>query len=423
MKDLLAIREAFLKAIDTPQSELPQMLSGLDAAVREEVLSLLEARAPSAGFLGPSDHLEIVLAGELVAAYTVVEKVGAGGMGVVYRARRTDGAFDRDVAIKFIDGRMFAPEAERRFSAERRILALLDHPNIVRLLDGGIWRSRRYLVLEFLSGKPVSEYCRETSLDLASKLRLFRTICGAVQFAHQHLVLHRDLKSSNIWVTAEGQVKILDFGIARLVSGNERTTVETTMLNPMSLSCASPEQVRGDRLTLASDIYALGLLLHELLTGVNPQTTGTPAAIRRYIESGKLPAPSHNNPSISSDLDAIAMKATAYEPERRYGSALELATDIGLFLDRRPVSARTPSWFYLASRFVRRNRALASSLAALALAVAGGTAVSLWELRRAEVQRALAERRFADARQVVNLMIHDIQPRMADIDGTVALRA
>ncbi len=399
------------------------MLSELDAGIREEVVALLEARAPSAGFLASSGEEEVALAGESIAAYTVVEKAGAGGMGVVYRARRTDGAFDRDVAIKFIDGRMFAPEAERRFLAERRILALLDHPNIVRLLDGGIWRGRRYLVLEFLNGKPVNEYCREAGLDIAAKLHLFRTICNAVQFAHQHLVLHRDLKSSNILVTADGQVKILDFGIARLVSGNEGITAETTMLNPMSLSCASPEQVRGDRLTLASDIYALGLLLHELLTGINPQTTGTPAVIRRYIESGEIPAPSHNDPSISSDLDAIAMKATAYEPERRYGSALELATDVGLFLDGRPVSARTPSWIYLVSRFVRRNRALAASLGALALAIAGGTAVSLWELRRAEVQRALAERRFADARQVANMVIQDIQPQMAEIDGTVALRA
>jgi tetratricopeptide (TPR) repeat protein len=423
MKDLRAIRKAFLRAIDTPPSELEQMLGELDAATREEVVALLEARGPSAGFLAPSGEEEVAPAGESIGAYTVMEKVGAGGMGVVYRARRTDGAFDRDVAIKFIDGRMFGPEADRRFLAERRILALLDHPNIVRLLDGGIWRGRRYLMLEWLNGKPVNEYCRDAGLDIAAKLRLFRTICSAVQFAHQHLVLHRDLKASNILVTADGQVKILDFGIARLVTGIEGISVETTMLNPMSLSCASPEQVRGDRLTLASDIYALGLLLHELLCGVNPQANDSPSAIRHLIESGELPAPSRKDPSISSDLDAIAMKATAFEPERRYGSALELATDVSLFLDGRPVSARTPSWLDLTSRFVRRNRALAASLVALALAIAGGSAASLWELRRAELQRALAERRFADARQMVNMVIQDIQPQMAEINGTVALRA
>ncbi len=199
--DLKIIREAFVKALEVSGAEREQLLDGLNAGVREEVVALLKAHDSARDFLAPADGETLAMVGESVGPYRVLEKGGEGGMGVVYRARRVDGAFDRDVAIKFIGGRLFPPEAERRFAAERRILALLDHPNIVRLIDGGIWRGRRYVVLEWVNGKPVNEYCSERALELTEKLRLFRTICAAIQFAHRHLVLHRDIKASNILVT------------------------------------------------------------------------------------------------------------------------------------------------------------------------------------------------------------------------------
>src|SRR5258708_5860490 len=175
--------------------------------------------------------------------------------------RVEDLALIREVAIKLVGGRLFAPEAERRFIAERRVLASLDHPNVVRMIDGGLSEGQRYLVMEWIAGEPITEYCFQNALPIPERLRLFQAVCEAIHYAHQHLIIHRDLKPNNILVTLERQGKVLDFGIARLLEDGAAEDALTPALHPITLSCASPEQVRQDRLTLATDIYSLGLLL------------------------------------------------------------------------------------------------------------------------------------------------------------------
>src|ERR1041385_4000873 len=254
------IREAFCRALELPQAERRAFLVELAPEMRKEVVSLIAAHESAGRFLcSPRDAA--LPTGERVGPYRIVELIGRGGMGLVYRAYRDDGEFQREVAIKLVGGRLFAPEAERRFISERRILALLDHPNIVRMIDGGMAYGQRYLVMELVAGEAVTDYCANHAVPIAARLRLFQSVCSAIQYAHQHLIIHRDLKPSNILVTPEGQVKVLDFGIAKLLEQTEDPDVATTVLHPMTLSCASPEQVREERLTLATDIYSLGLLL------------------------------------------------------------------------------------------------------------------------------------------------------------------
>jgi eukaryotic-like serine/threonine-protein kinase len=415
------IRKTFEIAFDLPPAGREAFLAGQPEELRAEVVSLLAAHESAGRFLtGPAEPASS--SGEHIGPYVLLDLIGEGGMGLVYRARREDGEFEREAAIKLVGGRLFAPEAERRFIAERRILAMLDHPNIVRMIDGGVWNGQRYLVMEYVRGRPVTEYCAARALDVSQRLGLFQTICDAVQYAHQGLILHRDLKPANILVTEEGQVKLLDFGIARLLEDSATPGAATTVLHPMTLVCASPEQVREERLTLASDIYALGLILYELLTGRNPQSTGTRAEIMQRIAAVDPVPPGKLVPGIPADLDAIVMKAVAKEPARRYASAKELSADVGRYLESRPVLARAPSRLYSAARFCRRNRGLTAVVAALLLAILGGLAAVTWEARRVERQRALAQRRFDEARQMIYAVIHEIQPQLASLNGSVRIR-
>jgi tetratricopeptide (TPR) repeat protein len=417
-----SIRETFCALLESAFDQRGDLLARLPADVRAEVVSLLEAHAAAGPFLTDSEEGPFQ-SNACLGPYLILEKLGQGGMGVVYRARRDDGEFHREVAIKVVGGRLFAPEAERRFIAERRILALLDHPHIVHMIDGGVWQGHRYLVMELVEGLPVTEFCTAHSLPLADKLRLLQAICSAIHYAHQRLIIHRDLKAGNILVTAEGQVKVLDFGIARLLEAGDAGDASTTVLHPMSLFCASPEQVRGERLTLATDIYSLGLLLYELLTGVNPQSTGAHnELIRRIAEEDPLP-PRKLAPGVSRDLEAIALKALAKDPALRYASAEEMSADIGRFLDNRPVLARTPSRLYNAARFCARNKALTATAIALGVVMGMGFAVSTWEARRAGQQSLMAQRRFDEARRLINTIIREIEPKLANINGTVSVRA
>jgi eukaryotic-like serine/threonine-protein kinase len=415
------IRELFSKALECAPAERTSLLTGLPEPVRVEVLSLLFAHESAGRFLDDSDHAEDA-AGERFGPYRLLEQIGQGGMAIVYRAVRDDGEFEREVAIKLVGGRLLAGEWERRFIEERRILALLDHPNIVRMIDGGVSNRQRYLVMELVSGHPVTEYCRERSQSLPARLRLFQDVCAAIQYAHQRMIIHRDLKPSNILVTAEGTVKVLDFGIARLLDTGTGGEATTTLFHPLTLVSASPEQVRDDRLTLASDIYALGLLLYELLTGRNPQSAERRAEIMQRILHSDPPPPSKVAQSVPRDLDVIVLKALAKEPSRRYASAAELSADVDRFLERRPVLAHPPSRMYAAARFCARNRALTAVGLALLIAVLGGLAAFSWQARRAEYHRSIAERRFNEARRLLYTVIHQIQPQLAAVDGTVGIR-
>lgn len=417
-----SIREAFCAVLESSPERRGDLLAGLPVDLRAEVVSLLDAHEAAGPFLNASEEGPFP-PNAFIGPYRVLEKLGQGGMGVVYRAQRDDGEFHREVAVKVVGGRLFALEAERRFIAERRILALLDHPNIVRMIDGAVWQGQRYLVMELVEGQPVNKFCASQALALDEKLRLVQAICSAIHYAHRNLIIHRDLKAGNILVTAGRQVKILDFGIARLLEDSESGDAATTALHPMSLSCASPEQVRGERLTLATDIYSLGLLLYELLTGVNPQSTGAQnELIRRIAEEDPIP-PSKLVQGLSQDLEAIALKALAKDPALRYASAEEMSADIGRFLDNRPVLARTPSRLYYAARFCARNKALTATAIALGAVMVAGFAVSAWEARRAGQQSLIAQRRFNEARRLINTIIHEIQPKLADINGTVTVRA
>ena len=410
---LQEIRDAFSRALRAPVLERENILEGLTPEVRDEVLSLLSAHDAAGTFLA-EPNLDLS-ARTRIGPYLLVDRIGQGGMGVVFRAVHADREFKREVAIKVVGGGAFAPETERRFIRERRILAVLDHPNIVRMLDGGISNGTRYLVMELVSGQAVTDYCRERSFSMKERVRLFRTICSAIQYAHQRMILHRDLKSGNILVTQEGQVKVLDFGIAQLLEGDGMDGVSTTALHPMTLSCASPEQVREERLTLASDIYALGLLLCELLTGKNPQSIGTRAEVIQYITTAEPTPLAKLANDIPADLDAIVRKALARDPARRYASAEEFSADLGRFLENRPVLARPELRWHSFYRFCARNKWISGLAAALVIAVLAGLAGFSWQARR-------AERRFNDVRSLAHSILFEVYDSVSAIPGSLPAR-
>jgi non-specific serine/threonine protein kinase/serine/threonine-protein kinase len=407
------IRELFSRALELSPFDREAFLSELTPELRDEVQSLLAAHESAERFFSLPDDSPLS-AGETIGPYSVVELLGRGGMGEVYRARRDDGEFQREVAIKLVGGRIFAPEGERRFIAERRILALLDHPNIVRMLDGGVWRGQRYLVMELVSGEPVTTYCHGRDLPIAERLRLFQAICGAVRYAHHRLIIHRDLKPGNILITAGGDVKLLDFGIARLLDGSAAEDPATTLLNAFTLSCASPEQVRGEVLTLASDIYSLGVLLYELLSGRNPQSTGTRAEIERQIFSEDRVPPS-KFALVPPDLDAIVLKAMALDPAQRYSSVERLSEDVDRYLNGLPVSARSSSFLYRTRKFIRRRAVPLGAAAAILAALAIGAVSTLTQWRR-------AERRFHEQRNLAYSVLHEVYDSIGASPGSLPAR-
>ena len=415
------VRQAFAEVEEAPADERSALIAKLDPAIREEVESLLAAASSSPGVLALGEDASPLHIGDTIGPYRLEAELGRGGMGIVYRAARGDGEFRREVAIKVAAGRMFPPEAERRFIQERQILAQLDHPHIVRMLDGGLSRGQRYFVMELADGVPITAYSRSHALGLSDRLRLFRDLCAAIHYAHQRLILHRDLKPGNIVVTADGSAKVLDFGIAQLLQsadddGTGSRGVETT-LRPFSLACASPEQLRGERLSLASDIYSLGVLLYELIAGVNPQWNENDSFddVYRRVVDGSPAKPSRVAKRLPRDLDAIVLKALAKQPSDRYGSVAELDADIERFLNGRPVIAVPPRAAYVAARFIQRNKALTATAAALLVLLIAGAAVYV---RQARLER----RRFEDASRLVHSVVFDIQPKLEGVAAALPLR-
>jgi len=409
------VKDAFARVHEAAPEARPTLLAALEPDVRREVLSLLDAldEVPPTLSDPPPAHGP----GSVIGPYRLLEELGRGGMGTVYRAVRADGEIDRPVALKMAGSRIFAPEAQRRFIQERQILATLDHPHIVRLHDGGVSEGQRYFVMELVEGTPITRAVREQRRSLRDRIVLCRQLCSAIHYAHQRLVLHRDLKPGNVLVTPDGQVKVLDFGIAQVVQAGTLTAGTGTVMHPLSFACASPEQLRGEPLALTSDVYSLGTLLYEVLTGTNPQfreEASVDEALRMVLE--QEPAlPSRISPDVPRDLDAITMKALAKAPADRYQSVSDLDADLGRWLEGRPVSAVPPRPWYVVTRFVRRNKALSATAAALVISlVAGSVAVTR--------QARIAERRFEDARQLIHTTIFDIQPRMEAIPATLELR-
>ncbi len=380
------------------------------------------------GLIGEEDDAAANRAGQRVGLYRIVEPLGRGGMGTVFLAERDDGQFEKRVALKVIKRGMDTDAIRRRFRYERQILARLEHPNIARLLDGGVTEDGLpYFVMEYVRGEPIDQYCDRKQLALDDRLRLFLTVCEAVQYAHRNLVVHRDLKPSNILVaepasarTRAGRVKLLDFGIARLLDDPEQAEtlpMTRTGLGWMTPSYAAPEQIRGNPVTTTTDVYALGMILYELLTGHRPyQIRGlTPSEVERVVcermpakpstaviraESGtdEVRTPQTTPEAVSrlrstepdrlrrwlkGDLDNIILKALRKEPDRRYSSVEQFAEDLRRHREKRPVLARKPTRRYRLSRFVRRHRIEVTAAVLVVLSLIGGLVGTLWQAYRA----------------------------------------
>src|SRR5579862_4522499 len=389
---------------------------GGDAELRKEVESLLHSSGQTMGFLrqpvlqaAQQITAEDGLSAKRIGAYQLLRVIGEGGMGKVYLAARADDLYQKEVAIKTVQGGLGQNRAMLlRFRSERQILANLDHPNIARLLDGGITEDGLpYLVMEYVNGVRLDDYCRVNKLATEQRLQLFCTVCAAVDYAHKNLVVHRDIKPANILVTAEGVPKLLDFGIAKLLNPESGDLAKTlTSERMMTPEYASPEQVRGDQVTTSTDVYALGVLLYELLAGRRPfqLATTSPFEMARIIceQEPELPsvvstanselAPPDASRKLSGDLDNIVLMAMRKEPARRYVSVGQFAEDIEAFLGGYPVRARTDTWGYRSGKFIHRHRAGVIATIVVAVALVGFSIGMGLFARRAQRERMAAER-------------------------------
>ena len=410
---------------------------GHDAVLRAEVQSLLDAHDDDAFMETPAyAHIALAMFGNppprdsRIGAFRIVREIGRGGMGTVYEAERVDGEFERRVAIKVVTVGLNSEIVVRRFRHERQILAELDHPNVARLLEGGSTADGLpYFVMEFIDGEPIDRYCQRQTLSVAARLALFQDVCAAVQYAHQRLVVHRDIKPTNVLVTADGVPKLLDFGIAKLLTTTAPDGMTTGIAQrPMTPAYASPEQLRGERATTLGDVYSLGVVLYQLLAGVHPYPIERCDVVTvARVFDGPLPArPSVANArecrTLRGDLDTIVMTAMHREPERRYPSVQALNADVQRYLRGQPIGAQPDTFAYRGSKFVRRN-ALPVALAATAvLALVVGTAGFAWQARVATRQRIMAEQRFTSIRKLALSMLFDVHDSIAALPGSTRAR-
>lgn len=436
-----------------------------DAELRSEVESLLQSHdRAGTGFLhrpavdlvsAPASGKISSRVGTRAGVYEIVEEIARGGMGEVYRARRWDGIYEKEVAIKLVRIGLDTSFVLEHFRHERQILASLDHPYIARLLDGGTTEEGiPYLVMELIAGTPIDEYCDAHRLSITHRLQLFRQVCSAVQYAHQRLVIHRDIKPSNILVTANGDPKLLDFGIAKILDPSAER--EATIVRPMTPEYASPEQIRGEPITTATDVYSLGVVLYRMLTGASPYSAETrslhelsrvicetdparPSTVVLQTQSPtsdnppgqvtpeKLSQMRESSPAklkrrLTGDLDNIALKALRKEPQRRYASVEQFAEDIRRHLEGLPVNARKDSWPYRAGKFVRRHKVGMLATATVALALITGMALTIREARIAQANRKRAEQRFNDVRRLANSLIFELHDSIKDLPGSTPAR-
>ena len=416
------IDELFYAALDldpAARSAFLQQACGANVELLKEVESLLDSSGKTLGFarravslVARQQTVEPQPAGKRVGAYQLLRIIGEGGMGTVYLATRADDSYQQEVAIKLMHPGFSSSQGMLlRFSAERQILANLNHPNIARLLDGGMTSDGLpYLVMEYVNGIRIDDYCRQNNLSVDDRLQLFRTVCSAVEYAHKNLVIHRDIKPANILVTAEGVPKLLDFGIAKLLdpqAGSSALTRASERL--MTPEYASPEQMRGDQVTTATDVYALGVLLYELLARKRPfeMRTKSPLEIAQIV-CEQVPEPpsqaiaashDHNYAAaarrLRGDLDNVVLMAMRKEPSRRYTSVGALSHDVQAYLTGYSVQARTDTWRYRGAKFVRRHR-VAVSIASLAVLALVGFSIGMGLL----ANRARRERRMADEQRL-----------------------
>lgn len=417
-----------------------------------------QASAETSDYIPPEALLAPNIEGQRFGAYQVIREIGRGGMGAVYLAARADDQYKKRVALKILRADINAQEVLSRFRHERQILASFDHPNIAGLLDGGSTpNGEPYFVMDYVEGTPIDQYCDSHGLTVAERITLFRQVCSAVQYVHQNLIVHRDLKPSNILVTPEGVPKLLDFGIAKIL----RPEMMATMVNAtraedrvMTPAYASPEQVRGEPITTASDIYSLGVVLFELFTGRRPyrmksntahelarvicdeepdkpstaitktdRGTPQPAARVEELSRKRSTEPDRLERGLKGDLDNILLKAMRKEPQRRYASVEQFSEDLHRHLANLPVSAHEDSFRYRTEKFVRRNIVPVAAGAIAVLSLLAGLIVTTIEFRQARNERALAESRFEDVRKLAHTFIFDVHDAIQNLSGSTPARS
>jgi non-specific serine/threonine protein kinase/serine/threonine-protein kinase len=447
------VEELLDAALELEPAERQRLLDEACAGapdLRQEVESLLACEGRADGFLDApalalsadffdGDELADGRAGQTVGHYRVIREIGRGGMGAVFLAERADGEFKQEVALKVVRRSLADPELARRFRREREILAPLNHPNIARLLDGGVSADGEpFLAMEYVEGVRVDDYCDAQNLSTRARLRLFIEVCRGVAYAHQHLVVHRDIKPSNILVTKEGAPKLLDFGIAKLLDPGHTGEHTRTELRAFTPDYASPEQVDGGQITTASDVYSLGVLLRDLLRGssLSRESVKAPGGWRSETPNRKtvetnLPTDEQGEERrvrtrprgyADSELENIIAMARHEEPARRYASAAQFADDVQRYLDGLPVRAQKDSFTYRAGKFIRRNKVGVAAAVLVMLTLVGGIVTTVWQARRAEANRARAEKRFADVRGLSNALLNDIAPKIERLEGSTEAR-
>lgn len=385
---------------------------------------------------------------EQIGGYKILREIGRGGMGVVYEAVRETENFTQRAALKVIKRGMDTDAIVRRFRVEQKILASLEHPFIARFLDGGMTgEGLPFYAMEYVEGESIDNYCREKNISVEEKLKLFRKVCAALQYAHQNLVVHRDLKPKNILVTRDGTPKLLDFGIGKILTPEAGDEIGTaTQFGMMTPAYASPEQVRGQRIGTTSDIYSLGVILFELLTGQTPYklTSQSQIEIQRVILENEPEKPSaivskkfkdksstsdgnskfkiQDSKLLKGDLDNIILKSLQKNPLDRYASVGQFSADLQRFMDGLPVTARPATFSYRASKFLRRNKAPVLASAFIFLALLAGIIVALWQAQIARAERERAERRFNEVRELANNVIFKYHDAIAALPGSTATR-
>jgi eukaryotic-like serine/threonine-protein kinase len=454
-------RGAFLSTAcaDDPslKVEVEQLIS-----LKEKTTEVVEGPAFEAHDDDPAQVEPAGREGKIIGNYKIIREIGRGGMGAVYLAVRADDQYHKRVAIKLIKGGLHSDYIRRRFLSERQILASLNHPNIAKLLDGGTTPAGNpYLVMDYIEGLPIRQYCDQNRLSTGARLKLFRTVCSAVHYAHQNLIIHRDLKPGNILVSADGTPHLLDFGIAKLLNPElPEPTLDLTVgaMGPMTPEYASPEQVRGEPLTTASDVYSLGVLLYELLTGHRPyliksrvlsdiawiiceQEPERPSTVVKRTQTSAhndaetlvmvSPESASRNPEdqaeklrrrLQGDLDNIVLMAMRKEAARRYASVEQFSEDIRRHLEGLPCIARKATLSYRAAKFISRNRVAVTAGLLIALTLLVGVVATLWQARIAGLQRAKAEQRFNEVRQLANSFMFEVHDEIENLPGSTPAR-
>lgn len=388
------------------------------------------------------------LAGQIIGAYRLISQVGQGGMGAVWLAERSDGRFERKAAVKFLSAALMGRGGEERFKREGAILGRFSHPNIAELVDAGVSSAGQpYIILEYVEGVPIDRYCDEHKLDVRERISLFLDVLGAVAHAHANLIVHRDIKPSNVLVSKDGHVKLLDFGIAKLLEA-EGPDVAPTLLtregdSPLTPEYAAPEQVTGAPITTATDVYALGIVLYQLLSGQHPagsalrspaelvkaivetepsrpSTIVQPSALHAEAAATVIAAKRATTPDklqrlLRGDLDTIVGKALKKNPQERYVSVTALADDLRRYLKHEPISARADTLAYRTVKFVQRNRVVVALATVALVAILAGSGVAIYQAR-------IAERRFQDVRKLAHTILFDLHDEVAKLDGSTKAR-